>query len=91
MSLTKKDIVKSISKQTSNNEIISAKILEFFIDAIKKHSNNKYVKISGFGSFYYKKTKKRVGRNPKTMESYIIAPRNKLHLSTSNEVKKLLN
>ena len=91
MPISKRDIARSISEKSSSNKIQSSKILECFLDIIKKNSKHKHVKISGFGTFYYKKTPKRVGRNPKTKESYIIAPMKKLYLSTSNGVKKQLN
>ena len=91
MPITKRDIARSISEKSNINKIQSSKILECFLDVIKKNSSDKHIKISGFGTFYYKKTQKRVGRNPKTKESYIITPRKKLHLNTSNGVRKLLN
>ena len=36
-------------------------------------------------------TVKRIGRNPKTKESYIIMPRKKLNFRGSNILKKFLN
>ena len=91
MTLTKKDIIKSISNETSINSMNSKKIFESFIKIIKQKSKTKKIKISGFGSFEYRKTPKRVGRNPKTKESYIISPRKKIQLTISNKIKKILN
>lgn len=67
------------------------KITEKFLNLIKKNSKTKMVKISGFGSFYYANTAKRIGRNPKTMESYIINPVRKITFKASNKSKEILN
>ena len=61
------------------------------ISLIKSNSVNKTIKISNFGSFYYKKTPKRVGRNPKTKEIFPIHARSKLTFLSSNKVKNLFN
>ena len=47
--------------------------------------------MSNFGSFIYKKTPKRIGRNPKTLEEFVIKPRQKLTFKPSEEVKQNLN
>ena len=57
----------------------------------KKQAKINRVKLSGFGAFSFKKTPKRVGRNPKTKESYIISERNKLYFNPSSSTKEKLN
>ena len=91
MPLTKKDITKEISKNTDINLSYSKALLESFIFLIKKNSKYHDIKISRFGTFSYKITPERIGRNPKTKESYIIGSREKLYLQISNEIKKILN
>ncbi len=91
MSITKKDLAKEISKNCDINHSSSHKIIDKFIALIKSKSKFQHVKISNFGTFLYRNTPKRVGRNPKTKESYIITPRKRLRLNVSNEIKKFLN
>ena len=65
--------------------------LNQFISLIKNSSKKKDIKISGFGTFFMKNTAQRIGRNPKTKESYIIESRKKLNFRGSNILKKILN
>ena len=91
MSLGKRDIVKNISAETHMTNLISSEILNCFINLIKSNSVNKTIKISNFGSFYYKKTPRRIGRNPKTKETFPIPARSKLTFLSSNKVKEIFN
>jgi integration host factor subunit alpha len=91
MNLSKADIVKNISQKSLVSAEDAKNILESFLYSIKNKSKIRSVKLSGFGSFSFKKTPKRVGRNPKTKESYIITTRSKLSFSPSNKIKELLN
>tara|TARA_B100000214_G_C23958262_1_gene623989 strand:- start:738 stop:1013 length:276 start_codon:yes stop_codon:yes gene_type:complete len=91
MNITKALISKKISKETGLNIIDSKKFLESFIKMIKTESIKKAVKIKNFGTFKVQTTQKRIGRNPKTKESYIIRPLKKLNFTSSNLVKKELN
>ena len=91
MSLGKRDIVKNISAETRLTNLISSEILNCFINLIKSNSVNKTIKISNFGSFYYKKTPRRIGRNPKTKETFPIPARSKLTFLSSNKVKEIFN
>ena len=58
---------------------------------IKNKSKLRIVKLSSFGSFSFKKTPKRLGRNPKTKDSYIIPEINKLNFKPSNKIKEKIN
>jgi|TARA_B100001939_G_C16848764_1_gene576447 integration host factor subunit alpha len=87
----KKYISKEISSSTKLSIDVSKKILESFLDIIKNNAKSKKIKLSHFGSFDFKNTPKRIGRNPKTKESYIIPSMNKLSFKASNKIKKLLN
>ena len=91
MSLGKRDIAKNISAEANLTNLVSVEILDSFISLIKSNSINKTIKISNFGSFYYKKTPKRVDRNPKTKETFPIHARSKLTFLSSNKVKDLFN
>ena len=64
----------------------SKDLLESFLDFIKKNSSNS-VKILNFGTFYNHKSPKRIGRNPKTKEEFIISKREKLFLRHLQSLK----
>ena len=91
MSLTKNDIVNYLRKNSSLSVGEASSIFESFLLLIKSQSKSKSLKLSGFGTFSFKKTPKRVGRNPKTQDSYIIPELKKLNFKPSNKVKEHLN
>ena len=91
MNLSKKNIVKSITKKSQVLDIEATNILESLLLLIKNKSKLGIVKLNSFGSFRYKKTPKRLGRNPKTKDSYIIPVQNKLNFKPSNKIKEKIN
>ena len=91
MSLGKKDIVKNISSKAQISSSQSNQLLNSFISSIKSNSYKNLVKLPNFGTFYYKKTPSRIGRNPKTRETFPIPARSKLYFLTSSKVRKLFN
>jgi len=91
MSLTKRDIAKNISLSSTLTLLESSKILDKFIKKIIVSSKKSNLKLSNFGTFSYKFSPKRVGRNPKTKEEFIIKNRKKLSFSSSKKIKELIN
>jgi len=91
MNFSKTDIVKGISKKSSASIVDAKSILESFLSLIKSKSKSGSVKISSFGSFNYKITPKRLGRNPKTKDSYVIPEHSKLNFKPSSKIKENLN
>ena len=91
MSLTKRDIAKNISLSSTLTLLESSKILDKFIKKIIVSSKKSNLKLSNFGTFSYKFSPKRIGRNPKTKEEYIIKGRKKLSFSSSKKIKELIN
>ena len=91
MNLCKTNIIKNISKQSLVSSSDATSILESFLLLIKDKAKLKSVKLSRFGSFSFKKTPKRFGRNPKTKDSYIIPALNKLNFKPSNKIKESIN
>ena len=91
MSLTKRDIAKNISLVTDLNLIESSKVLDEVILQIIISSKKSNVKLSNFGTFSYKLTPERIGRNPKTKKEFIIKEQNKFSFSPSNKIKKKIN
>ena len=91
MSLGKKDISLNISSKAQISKVNSHKILNSFLKLIIENSKKSTLKISNFGTFRYKKSPLRIGRNPKTKEIFPIPQRSKLTYSSSNAVKNILN
>ena len=91
MTIHKAAIIKNITKESLLSSLEASKLLEFFLSSIKDQSKKNSVKLSGFGSFSYKKTPSRIGRNPKTKDSYIIAESNKFNFKPSNKTKGKIN
>ncbi len=91
MTVKKIDIIKNISHDLEISTVRSKNFFETFIELVKTVSSNKDIKLSGFGTFSYVQTLKRIGRNPKTKKTYIITPRKKLSLRVSNHVRRGLN
>ena len=91
MSLTKNDIINNINKNLSLSSSEASSIFESFLFLIKSKSKSKSIKLSGFGTFSFKKTPKRAGRNPKTKDSYIIPELYKLNFKPSSKVKEQIN
>tara|TARA_B100000900_G_scaffold405442_1_gene415050 strand:+ start:69 stop:338 length:270 start_codon:yes stop_codon:yes gene_type:complete len=87
---TKALIVKKITKDVGLSYSNSKAILDNFVKLIIS-SKFKHTKIKGFGTFSYHQTPKRIGRNPKTKESYIIKPMIKPIFRASKKVKETLN
>ena len=90
MGFGKKDIVKNISSKALFSSKTGSLVLEAFLSFIKQNKSHK-IKISKFGSFYIHTSPKRIGRNPKTKEKFVITKREKLKFNPSNYVKSFLN
>ena len=92
VNLTKKEIINSIYMQLGFSKKICENLIEDFLEIILRQLiiNNK-VKIPKFGTFILRYKKKRIGRNPKTLEKKIISERNVILFKPSKELKKYIN
>ena len=91
MNLSKKNIIKNAAKNSLISKKDASSLFESFLKIVKSKSVSRSVKISSFGTFSFKKTSKRVGRNPKTLDSYIIPEMNKLNFKPSEKIKRKIN
>lgn len=90
MSVTKKDLANVISKKLGLSLKDSLFFVQhFFAALIDNKSSN--ININKFGTFLYKKTPKRIGRNPKTLQEFRIKARKKLSFKASDDVKRTIN
>tara|TARA_B100001113_G_scaffold349089_1_gene343961 strand:+ start:468 stop:743 length:276 start_codon:yes stop_codon:yes gene_type:complete len=91
MSLTKRNIAKKISIELNTPITDSLEIVDSFVNLIKANSKNNKIKINKFGTFEYKKTPQRIGRNPKTKQEYKIKSFKRFVFSSAIELKKIIN
>jgi nucleoid DNA-binding protein len=89
MGLGKKDIIKNISSKTHITLSESSELLSNFLDIVKYNINN--IKISKFGTFSVKTTPERIGRNPKTLQQFIIPKKERITFRASSNIKKNIN
>ncbi len=90
MSVAKKDLAENISKKLGLSKKDSLFFINNFFKAILDN-NKKDINISNFGSFSYKKSPRRMGRNPKTLQEFEIKERKKLNFKPSQNIKKSIN
>ena len=92
INLTKKDLVNSIYMRLGFSKQISENLIDdFFSIIILNIKNEKKLKLSKFGTFSLRLKKSRIGRNPKTKETKIIASRNVVLFKPSKEFKEFIN
>jgi integration host factor subunit alpha len=90
--ITRDDIAEFINnefgltKKDCNNLVND--IIEEIIEGLNE---NNIVKIHNFGTFKLRRKNARIGRNPKTKEEVIIAPRNVISFLSSKHILKKLN
>jgi len=90
LSLTKKDLSNNLSIKLGLSKKDSLFFVQHFFKMLidNKRSN---ININKFGTFSYKKTPKRIGRNPKTLQEFEIKPRKKLTFKPSEKIKQNIN
>ena len=92
MSVTKKDLSAFLRKELDLSAEVSDSLIDHFFLTIKTTLRSKEnIKLAGFGTFEAFNTKKRVGRNPKTMESFLIPSKKKVRFSSTAKAKNFLN
>jgi len=89
--ITKKDLIKSINIKTGFSYNFSKKIINDFIDIILKNIKEGKVILKGIGTFQTIHKKERVGRNPKTKETFIITARKSISFKPSQKILDNLN
>ena len=92
MSLTKADLVASISSKTDINKSDAMKVLETILDLIKKSlESGDGVLISSFGKFCVKEKGVRKGRNPNTGNDLQLDARRVVTFRCSSALRKEIN
>ena len=90
--INRKKLTYKIYQNIGFSKIISENIVkDIFNIIIKSLNTNNEIKISSFGTFYKKRKKQRIGRNPKTKEKKMIQSRNVITFKPSKLFKKRIN
>lgn len=90
MSITKKVLAQNISQKLGLSQKDSLFFVNSFFRALTVN-NNSAININKFGTFSYKKTPKRIGRNPKTLQEFKIKSRQRFTFQPSDKIKKTIN
>jgi integration host factor subunit alpha len=89
---TKKIIADSVRQKIGLPTSYSTKILDDMISILLSNIIIKEkIKIKHFGTFFLKKKKKRIGRNPQNKISHVISERNVVTFKISDLLKKKIN
>jgi len=87
--MIKKDIVEKVSEKTGLNKLLVKRIIDEFLSVVSDAFEKKErIELRKFGVFYFKKRKRKIGRNPRTGEEVIIPERDKLIFKPTIRLEK---
>ena len=90
--ITRDDISEYLYRKFGLTKIDCNDFVNELINQIIEGLNReKKIKIHNFGTFKIKQKKERIGRNPKTKETYIISARSVINFTPSKKVLKFIN
>ena len=90
--VTRVQLTEAVYQEVGLSRNESADLVESVLNEISDAlSGGETVKISSFGSFFFRKKGQRVGRNPKTGEEVPILPRSVLIFRPSHVLKNRIN
>lgn len=88
--ITKKFLAYELSKDQNIHITLAAEFINEFFNIKKNMLNTNGIKFHNFGSYKISKTPERIGRNPKTKQSYIIKKRKRVSFQLSKKYKDLV-
>ena len=89
--IKKEDIIKNISIKTGLSLNLSKKIAEDVINIFLHNIKSGTLNLKNLGSFKILKKRKRLGRNPKTKEEFVISSRKTVSFTPSSKISDKLN
>ena len=90
--MTKSETIKLLMERTGLSRNQSTETLEFFLDSVKRSlKNGEKVCLVGFGTFYIKEKKPRMGRNPRTGEKIKIPAKKVAVFKPGKSFRELVN
>ena len=87
----KKDIATDLSFKTGYSVNYSQKLINELLKVIIKNISYDNLILKNFGVFRIIEKKKRIGRNPKTKEEYVIPNKKTIKFIPSKNLTKFLN
>ena len=85
--MNKKELIKIISKEANISDIQAKIVIETLIrEIIISLNNGEIVRLTGFGSLSVRKRSERLGRNPQTGQSILIAAKNVVKFKSSENL-----
>ncbi|MDX2470701.1 MAG: integration host factor subunit alpha [SAR324 cluster bacterium] len=92
MTRIKEDIIRDVMQKITLDRKYAKNLVEAILDIMKDTlEEGEEVMISGFGQFKVRRKNPRMGRNPKTKESYEISERTVVTFYPSKVFRKELN
>ena len=85
------EISKNLSKKKGYSILFSQKLVDELIDILKDQIKKDGLNLKNIGSFKIVNKNERVGRNPKTGESFIIKSRKSIIFKPSKKILETLN
>ncbi len=89
--ITKSDISFSLSKKKGFSHLLSKKIVQDLIDTLMILIKDQNLILKNIGSFKIIYKNRRIGRNPKTLQTYSIPSRKVISFTPSKKLLKILN
>tara|TARA_Y100000591_G_scaffold314449_1_gene320995 strand:+ start:329 stop:619 length:291 start_codon:yes stop_codon:yes gene_type:complete len=89
--LKKIDIIKNLSDNTGLSKSLSKKIINDLIQLIGDNIKLGKLYLKNFGTFNVVDKKERIGRNPKTKETFLISSRKSIIFKPSKKILNSLN
>jgi integration host factor subunit alpha len=92
MTITKADIVETISEENGYTKVRSFEVVETLLELIKSAlESGEDVLVSGFGKFCVNEKKERMGRNPATGEAMMMEARKVATFRCSRQLRDKIN
>jgi integration host factor subunit beta len=90
--MNKLELISALKAEADISKAEAAKIVEIFFNSMTDAlANGDRVEIRGLCSFYVKKYKSYIGRNPKTGEKVPISPKRLPFFKSGKELKERVN
>ncbi len=86
--LKKKDLAKNLSSKTGFSLNFSKKIIDDLCSILIECIKTGYLSLKNVGTFKLIHKKKRIGRNPKTKEEFLISSRKSVSFTVSKKISE---
>lgn len=90
--MNKTDLIKSMAFRAGCTEVVARQMLKAVLEAMEEGlSNGNDIVLQGFGTFRPWAQSSREGRNPRTGENCLIAPRTSVRFRAGKDLLKVMN